>query len=89
MLMLAKKCNTIEEGIMMADEKLKSEIRKNNVGSLSLQLKNNLITYGRAMEILEEEAPTELAPLYFYQLPPEIQATFTNKTTTNETQGTN
>lgn len=74
---------------MQADEKLKSEIRKNNVSSLSLQLKNNLITYGRAMEILEEEAPTELAPLYFYQLPPEIQATFTNKTTTNETQATN
>lgn len=73
---------------LQADEKVKSEVRKNNVSSVSLQLTNNLITYGRAMEILDEESPTELAALYFYQLPIEIQSTFSIKTTTNETQAT-
>jgi len=73
---------------LQADEKVKSEVRKNNVSSISLQLTNNLITYGRAMEILEEEAPTELANLYFYQLPIEIQATFNTKQNANQTSQT-
>jgi hypothetical protein len=63
---------------LQADEKEKSEVRRNNVTSISLQLTNNLITYGRAMELLGEadSTPLQYSKQFFYELPEEIRATF-------------
>ena len=63
---------------LQADEKEKSEVRRNNVTSVSVQMSKGLITYGRAMEILGESdsTPSDMAKKFIWELPEEIQALF-------------
>lgn len=63
---------------LQADEKEKSEVRRNNVNSVSIQMSKGLITYGRAMEILGESdsTPTDMAKKFIWELPEEIQALY-------------
>jgi hypothetical protein len=80
---------------LQADEKQKSEVRRNNVQSITLQFSKGLINYGRAMELLEESdsVKSEYAKLFIYdpELPQEIKDLFKQpiKEDTSQNQNNN
>lgn len=61
---------------LQADEKRKSEILKNNVVSVRIAVRSNLMTYGVAMQLLEHEADKKYSDKYYYQLPDELKEGF-------------
>lgn len=77
---------------LQADEKQKSEVRRNNVTSISMQFSKGLINYGRAMELLGESdsTKTEYAKLFIYDeaLPMEIKELYKLPIQDNQTQNT-
>jgi len=80
---------------LQADEKQKSEVRRNNVQSIPLPFSKGLINYGRAMELLEESdsVKSEYAKLFIYdpELPQEIKDLFKQpiKEDTSQNQNNN
>lgn len=70
---------------MKADKLAESRVRKTNVSAVSEQFQKNLITYGAAMALLEQEPPAKLAGKYFYEMPPEFQATYSGLKQTQTT----
>lgn len=72
---------------LQANQKEKSEVRKNNVQAIRMQFMSNLITYGRALEVLEEEHMVTDADKYFYQMPIEFQTSYKNQTNEQNTSG--
>jgi hypothetical protein len=75
---------------LQADEKQKSEVRRNNVQSISLQFSKGFITYGRAMELLGESDSinSEYKDLFIYDaaLPQEIKDLFKQAIKSTSTQ---
>jgi hypothetical protein len=67
---------------LQANIKEKSEVRKNNVQAIRMQFMSNLITYGRSLEVLEENHMVPDADKFFHQMPIEFQNSYKN--TTNE-----
>lgn len=79
-------------GCLQANEKDKAEVRAKNITSTISQFTKGFITYGRAMEVLEENesVKAELKNLFIWELPEEIQAIYrVNTQNNNQNQNTN
>lgn len=80
--------------ILQEDQKLKSEVKKNNVASIRTQFLTNMISWDNALiQLGEQPIKGENGAKFYYQLPLEIQKTFNhvtanNQTTTNESGNT-